>query len=99
MICSVQLFALLPAVDVGRVEEIDADLQGLVHDRMAVGLAGGPGPKFMVPEAEAADFEAGSAEVGVLHGGIGLWAGGWVSVGKGEAEVRVLEWPGMLIRN
>src|SRR5690606_16691191 len=31
-----------PPVDVGRVEEVDAELQGAIHDREGVGLAGVP---------------------------------------------------------
>ena len=52
-----------------RFEEIDAELEGAVHDGEALGLARG-GTEVHGAETEAADLEAGPAEAGVLHGGL-----------------------------
>ena len=54
--------AVLAAVDVGGVEEVDAQLQRLVHDREAVGLAR-LRPEVHRAQAQPADLQAGAAEV------------------------------------
>jgi hypothetical protein len=57
--------ALHAAVAVGGVEEVDADLVRVIHDRF--GLGGGvSGPKFMV-RGRAAHGKAGTAKVDVFH--------------------------------
>jgi hypothetical protein len=45
------------AVDVGAVEEVDASLERLVHDREARRLVGDP-PEIHRPESETADLQA-----------------------------------------
>ena len=57
----------LLSVDVGGVEEVDALVVGGVHDRVRVGL-GGERAEVHGAEAQAADGEAGTAEVGEFHG-------------------------------
>ena len=58
--------AFSPAVNIGGIEEVDAEFKGLVHDRKAVGF-------FRVPtevhraETERADVQAGAAEGAVVH--------------------------------
>src|SRR5262249_33516334 len=59
--------AELPPVHVGGVEEIDAVFAGAVHDREAVRLRR-DGTEVHGAQAEAADGQAGTAEVRVLHG-------------------------------
>ena len=68
--------ALGAAVDVGRVEKVDSGLQSRVHDGKRGRLIGF-GPEIHGAQADAADVEAGAAEVGELHGSepIGLWPG------------------------
>jgi len=58
--------ALLAAVDVGCVEELDAQFQGLVHDGKAVGF-GGAGAEVHRTQAQAGNLQAGAAECRVLH--------------------------------
>ncbi|MNS88881.1 hypothetical protein D3C72_1228730 [compost metagenome] len=58
-----------PAVDVGRVEEVDAVLERAVHDGERVRF-GGLGPEVHRAQAQPADHQAGAAEVGVFHGGL-----------------------------
>jgi hypothetical protein len=60
-----------PAVDVGGVEEVDAELERAVHDRERVVLAGVPA-EVHGPEAEVADEDAVLAEPCVVdaHGGL-----------------------------
>jgi hypothetical protein len=55
---------LLPAVDVGRVEEVDPDVERAIHDRVGVFL-GGLGTEVHRSQAEPADREAAAAEVRV----------------------------------
>ena len=57
---------LAPAVHVGGVEEVDAVLVGLVHDRVRGGLVG-LRTEVHRPEDEPGHAQAGPAEVGVLH--------------------------------
>src|SRR5205823_6116899 len=59
--------AAAPAVDVCRVEEVEAGLARAVHEREAVALAG-ERAEVHGPEAEAADAQPGAAEMDVLHG-------------------------------
>src|SRR4051794_33116779 len=59
-------FALLPPVDVGAVEEVDAVLDGAVHDPVRVILAR-LRPEVHGAEDEAGDGQTGAAEVRVLH--------------------------------
>ncbi len=56
-----------PAVDVGGVEEVDALLVGGVHDLVGVGLFG-VRAEVHGAQAQAGDGQAGTAEVGELHG-------------------------------
>src|SRR5689334_13439376 len=56
----------LPAVDVGRVEEVDAGVERAIHDREAVGLAR-ERPEVHRAEAEAAHAQTGTAETDVVH--------------------------------
>ena len=58
---------LAPAVDVRGVEEVDARLQGGVHEGVAVALVG-LGAEVHRPQDEAADLESGASELRVLHG-------------------------------
>ena len=58
--------ALLPAVDVGGVEEVDALLEGPVHDRVGV-LLGGLRTEVHRAQAQPADQQPGPSEMGVLH--------------------------------
>jgi hypothetical protein len=69
------LLARAVGVHVGGVEEVDAEIQGLLQERAARRLAQGPGVRAAVglaiahaAEAKAGDIEAGAAELGVLHG-------------------------------
>jgi len=55
-----------PAIDVGGIEEIDAELEGPVHDPEALGLVGDPAEVHRA-EAEVADEGAVGAETLVLH--------------------------------
>src|SRR5439155_1482430 len=55
-----------PAVDVGGVEEVDAELQRPVHDGEALGL-GGERAEVHGAEAEAAYLEPRPAETRVVH--------------------------------
>src|SRR5205823_1944948 len=59
--------AAAPAVDVRRVEEVDAGLARAVHEREAFALAG-ERAEVHGPEAEAADAQPAAAEMDVLHG-------------------------------
>ena len=65
---------LLPAVDVGGVEEVDALLEGAVHDGVRNVLLGRLGAEVHGAEAEAADGEAGAAQVRVFHVSLAGWA-------------------------
>src|ERR1039457_5279665 len=58
--------ALLPAVDVGGVEEVEARVQRSVHDLVGCRFVG-LGAEVHGAEAEATDGESGTAEVCVLH--------------------------------
>src|SRR4029077_7238066 len=58
--------ARLPAVDVRRVEEVDAQLEGPVHDGAAVGFVG-EGTEVHRAEAETAHLHTGTPEPDVLH--------------------------------
>jgi len=58
--------ARLPAVDVRRVEEVDAELEGPVHDGGAVGFAG-ERTEVHRAEAETAHLHTGTPEPDVLH--------------------------------
>src|SRR5262249_17035045 len=58
--------ARLPAVDVGRVEEVDAELEGPVHDGAAVGFAG-EWTEVHRAQAETAHLHTGTPEPDVLH--------------------------------
>jgi hypothetical protein len=67
---SQESFAVAVAIDVRRVEEVDAEIQramqaahcfGIIH--LTPGAADGPGT-----ETDAGDLEAGSTECFVLHG-------------------------------
>ena len=55
------------AVDVGRVEKVDSGLQSRVHDGKRGRLIR-LGPEIHGAQADAADAEAGAAEVGEVHG-------------------------------
>jgi hypothetical protein len=67
-------------IDVGRVEEVDAKIQGLFQEEMAGGLiqrpsvASGLGPArggcpvSHASEADARDLETGLAQVDIVHG-------------------------------
>ena len=66
MICSVTPSPRLPAVDVGGVEEVDAQLQRPVHDGEAVGF-GGLRAEVHRAQAQPADLQPGAAEIDVLH--------------------------------
>ena len=57
---------LTPAVDVGRVEEVDAELVGAVHDVVTVGHLGDRA-EVHGAETEPAHREAGAAEMCVVH--------------------------------
>src|SRR5690606_28272351 len=54
------------AVAVGGVEEVDPLVVSGIHDLEGVGLRRGPA-EIHGAEADAADTEAGTAQVGVLH--------------------------------
>jgi len=66
-------------VDVGGVEEVDAEVKGLFEEGLAFGLVEGPGVAAWTQracgrdavahtaEADARDFQAGFAEVDVIH--------------------------------
>ena len=58
--------ALLPAIDVGGVEEVDPQLQGAVHDRVRVGL-GRLVAEVHGAEAQPADAQAGASELDVIN--------------------------------
>ena len=59
-------FAELPTVDIGRIEEVDTEIECAVHDLIAVGF-GGLRAEVHGAEAEPADFQAGTPEMGVVH--------------------------------
>jgi hypothetical protein len=59
-------FAFLAPVDVGGVEEVDAQVEGLVHHGEAVGF-GGVGAEVHGAQAQAGHTAAGASERGVLH--------------------------------
>src|SRR5690606_1289831 len=56
----------LAAVNVSRVEEVDAQVQRLVHDGVAVFLVG-PRAEVHRAQAKSADLESGASEVDDLH--------------------------------
>jgi hypothetical protein len=56
----------MPAVVVGRVEEVDALVVCAIHDRVRVWLVGHRA-EIHGAEAEAADREPGAAERGEIH--------------------------------
>src|SRR5204863_2921426 len=62
------------AVDVGGVEEVDAEVEGSVHDPVTLVLLGLRAASGLLhaevhgAEAERADPEAGTAEQSVVHG-------------------------------
>src|SRR6185312_429205 len=58
--------ALLPAVDVGGVEEVDPQLERAIHDRERLPLAG-LGPEVHRPEAEPTDLQRRPTEPDVVH--------------------------------
>src|SRR5437870_5835006 len=58
--------ALRAAVAVGGVEEVDADLVRVIHDRFGLG-GGGQRPEVHGAEAQAAYGEARTAQVDVFH--------------------------------
>ena len=58
--------ALYPAVAVGGVEEVDADLVRVIHDGVRFG-GRGQRPEVHRAEAEAANAQAGTAKVDVFH--------------------------------
>ena len=60
-------FAFFAAVDVGRVEKVDAGFQRLVHDRETVRLRRLRAEVHRA-EAQPADFQASAAQLRVLHG-------------------------------
>ena len=74
-----ELFAGAGGVDVGGVEEVDAEVEGLLEEGLAVGFAESPGVAAgtkraggwdavgHAAEADAGDFEAGLAEIYVVH--------------------------------
>ena len=69
------LFAGAVGVDVGRIEEVDAGLEGLLEEgagrieRQRPGMRAALGDAVAhAAEADAGDFEAAAAEAGVLHG-------------------------------
>jgi hypothetical protein len=59
-------FAELPAVHVGRVVELDAEVERAIHDLEAVRL-GGLRAEVHRAETQARDAQPGAAEVCVLH--------------------------------
>src|SRR5207237_10363377 len=61
-----------PAVDVGGIEEVDAELEGAVHDGEALGLSG-EGTEVHGAETEAAHLEARPRETRVLHSRLIAW--------------------------
>ncbi len=62
------LLGLAERVDVGGVDEVDAGVEGGVDDADGVVVVGvAEGPEHHRPEAEWADFEAGSSECAVFH--------------------------------
>ena len=67
------LFAHAHRVHVGGVEEVDAGLDGLAEEGHGRLFVQDPRPPLGVAiahaaQAEAGDFDAGAAEIGVLHG-------------------------------
>jgi len=56
----------LPTVDIGSVNEVDAAIEGLVHDAKRVGLAR-RSAEVHGAQAETADFERGATEPAVFH--------------------------------
>ncbi len=75
---------LAAAVDVGRVEEVDALFERRVHDGEAVGLVG-PRAEVHRAEAQRAHPQAGSPECSVLHDTL-LWLNGRTPCGPTEAD-------------
>ena len=59
--------ALFPAIDVGRVEEVDSEFECPIHDTKRI-LFGRMRTKVHGSEAQTTDFEGGAAETSVLHG-------------------------------
>jgi hypothetical protein len=58
---------LSPAINIGRVEEVDPGLQCGIHDGMGRGFVSS-GAEIHGAEAQPGDFQAGAAQMGVLHG-------------------------------
>jgi hypothetical protein len=56
----------LPAVDVGGIEEVNAQVEGFVHDDEAIGF-GRLGAKVHRPEAQTGNFQAGAAQLREFH--------------------------------
>jgi hypothetical protein len=74
---------LAPAVHVGGVEEVDARVEGRIHDRVGVGLIG-LRAEVHGAEDESADLESGASELRVLH--VSLANGVECALGKGDLE-------------
>ncbi len=62
-------FAHFPAVDVGRIEEVDAEVERPIHDGEAVRF-GRVRAEVHGAQTEPADFQARAAEMHVLHGAV-----------------------------
>ncbi len=81
------LFAGADGVDVGGVEEVDAEVEGLFEEGLAVGFVERPGVAAgaeragrrdavgHAAEADAGDFEAGFAEIDIFHADSLGWQG------------------------
>jgi len=59
-------FADLPAVNVSRIEEVDAQFERLVHDGEGIGFAGLRAEVHRA-ETKAGHFQAGAAKLGEFH--------------------------------
>ena len=59
-------FAAPAAVDVGRIEEVDAGVDGAVDDRIGI-IGGGLAAEHHAAQAELADFHTGASQRTVFH--------------------------------
>ena len=59
-------FAHFPAVDVGGVEEVDAQFQGAIHDGERI-FFGGVRAEVHRAQTQRADFQAGAAQWDIVH--------------------------------
>src|SRR5690606_15089763 len=62
-----ELLGTAGAVDIGRVEKVDADVERLVHDGLGL-FVGDPPAEVVAADPDGGDLQARVAQVAVVHG-------------------------------